>query len=194
MRSRRCRRAASRHAPRATAARDVGRRCLDLGVDRLDRGVEVGQQRVRLGRREAVDARRRRPRRLDRARRRRVRGDQLRSSCSRSRRPATAPPIACTRSISARAPATSSADLGGHDQRPLEEVGVLQEVGLVGQHLLDPQRPLLVPRPRQPERLVPRGQLDGAGAGVLGQRDRRASRARSAARCSPAGPRSGRGS
>ena len=54
--------------------------------------------------------------------------------------------------------------------RPLEEVVVLEQVALVGQHLLDPQRPLLVPRPRQAERLVPRGQLHGAGAGVLGQR------------------------
>ena len=36
-----------------------------------------------------------------------------------------------------------------HDLRALEEVGVLEQVGLVGQHLLDAQRPLLVPRARQ---------------------------------------------
>jgi hypothetical protein len=49
-----------------------------------------------------------------------------------------------------------------HDLRALEEVGVLEQVGLVGQHLLDAQRPLLVPRARQPERLVPGRQLDRA--------------------------------
>ena len=51
--------------------------------------------------------------------------------------------------------------------RAVEDVVVLEQVGLEGQHLLQPQRPLLVPRPRQAERLVPRRQLDGAGAGVL---------------------------
>jgi hypothetical protein len=48
---------------------------------------------------------------------------------------------------------------------------VLEQVGLEGEHLLQAQRPLLVPRPRQAERLVPGRQLHRAGAGVLGQRD-----------------------
>ena len=61
-------------------------------------------------------------------------------------------------------------DLGLDDDRPGEEVVVLEQVGLVGEHLLHAQAPLLVPRPRQAERLVPRRQLDRAGARVLGER------------------------
>ena len=57
-----------------------------------------------------------------------------------------------------------------HDLRALEDVGVLEQVGLVGEHLLDAQRPLLVPRPRQAERLVPGRQLDRARAGVAAER------------------------
>ena len=59
-----------------------------------------------------------------------------------------------------------------HHLRALEQVGVLEQVGLVGEHLLDPQRPLLVPRARQAERLVPGRELDRAGAGVAAERDR----------------------
>ena len=79
------------------------------------------------------------------------------------------------------------------DVAALEQVLVLQQVRLVGQHLLDPQRPLLVPRPRQAERLVPGRQLHGPGAGVLAEASPRASPARSAGRCSPAAPRSAPG-
>jgi hypothetical protein len=50
--------------------------------------------------------------------------------------------------------------------RPLEQVGVLQQVGLEGQHLLHAQRPLLVPRSGQAQRLVPRRQLERPGAGI----------------------------
>ena len=63
-------------------------------------------------------------------------------------------------------------DLGLHDVRAREDVVVVEQVGLVGQHLLHPQRPLLVPRPRQAQRLVPRRQLHRAGPGVLRQRHR----------------------
>ena len=42
------------------------------------------------------------------------------------------------------------------DAAPVENVLVLEQVGLEGQHLLHPQRPLLIPRRRQSERLVPR--------------------------------------
>ena len=52
------------------------------------------------------------------------------------------------------------------DVRPVEEVVVLEQVGLEGEHLLDAQRPLLVPRAGQAERLVPRRQLDRPGPGV----------------------------
>ena len=58
-----------------------------------------------------------------------------------------------------------------HDRGALEDVGVLEQVGLVGEHLLDAQRPLLVPRAGEAERLVPGGELDGAGAGVAAERD-----------------------
>ena len=57
-----------------------------------------------------------------------------------------------------------------HDLGALEDVGVLEQVGLEGEDLLDAQRPLLVPRPRQPERLVPRRQLDRPRAGVAAER------------------------
>ncbi len=59
-----------------------------------------------------------------------------------------------------------------HHLRALEDVGVLEDVGLVGQHLLDAQRPLLIPRARQPQRLVPRRQLDRPRAGVAADRHR----------------------
>ena len=74
------------------------------------------------------------------------------------------------RSISARAPSTSSATLALITDGALEDVVVLQQVGLESEHLLQPQRPLLVPRTREAERLVPRRQLQRAGAGVLRER------------------------
>ncbi len=57
-----------------------------------------------------------------------------------------------------------------HHRRALEDVGVLEQVGLVGEDLLDAQRPLLVPRARQAERLVPGRELDRARAGVAAER------------------------
>ncbi len=60
--------------------------------------------------------------------------------------------------------------LGLDDLGALEDVVVLEQVRLVGEHLLDAQRPLLVPRPRQAQRLVPRRELHGPGPGVLRQR------------------------
>ena len=61
--------------------------------------------------------------------------------------------------------------LGLDDVRALEDVVVLEQVGLEGQHLLHPQRPLLVPRAGQAEGLVPSRQLQGPGPCVLRQRD-----------------------
>ena len=60
-------------------------------------------------------------------------------------------------------------DQAVHHHRALEDVGVLEQVGLVGQHLLDPQAPLLVPGAGEAHRLVPGGQLDRAGAGVAAE-------------------------
>ncbi len=59
-----------------------------------------------------------------------------------------------------------------HHHRALEDVGVLEQVGLVGQHLLDPQAPLLVPGAGQAHRLVPGRQLDRPRAGVAAERHR----------------------
>ena len=53
----------------------------------------------------------------------------------------------------------------------VEEVVIFQQVGLIGEDLLHPQRPLLVEGAGQAKRLVPGGKLDGAGAGVLRQGD-----------------------
>ena len=61
-------------------------------------------------------------------------------------------------------------DLRLDDLRALEEVAVLEQVGLVREHLLHAQRPLLVPRAGQAERLVPARQLQRAGSRVLRQR------------------------
>ena len=63
-------------------------------------------------------------------------------------------------------------DLARNLRRTVENVAVLEEVGLKGEDLLEAERPLLVPRPRQAERLVPGGQLYGARACVFRQRHR----------------------
>ena len=52
-----------------------------------------------------------------------------------------------------------------------EQVVVLEEIGLEREHLLDAQRPLLVPGPGESERLVPRRQLHRARPGALRERD-----------------------
>jgi hypothetical protein len=136
---------------------------------------EVGGQRVGLGRGELVEPDDDVLPGLDPLTTQRVRGDQGRLHVA-GLDGHDAPPIACTRAISARAPVDELGHLGLDDDRAVEEVVVFQQVGLVGQHLLHAQRPLLVPGPRQAERLVPGRQLHGAGPGVLGQRDASISR------------------
>ena len=62
-----------------------------------------------------------------------------------------------------RPPSSSSTfarDLAG----AIEYVAEIEQVGLVGQNLLQPKRPLLIPGARQPHRLVPGRKLHGAGA------------------------------
>ena len=49
----------------------------------------------------------------------------------------------------------------------IKDVGIFQQVGFIGQDLLHPQRPLLIPRARQAQRLVPSGQLHGTRTGVF---------------------------
>ena len=53
--------------------------------------------------------------------------------------------------------------------RAIEDVVVLQQVGLERKHLLHAQRPLLIPRPRQAQRFVPRRQLHRTRTRALGQ-------------------------
>ena len=65
---------------------------------------------------------------------------------------------------------------GLDDVRPVEDVLVLEQVGLEREHLLVAQRPLLIPRPGQAQRLVPRRQLRRPGRGRRATASRRASR------------------
>ncbi len=77
-----------------------------------------------------------------------------------------APPSSSTRSSSADAASDELARLLFDDVRAVEDVAVLEQVGLERQHLLDAQRPLLVPGAGQAEGLVPRRQLDRPRPGV----------------------------
>ena len=60
-------------------------------------------------------------------------------------------------------------DLGGDFRRAVENIAIVQQVGLIGDDLLQAQRPLLVPWPGQSQGLVPGRQLDGPCPGVLRQ-------------------------
>ena len=59
-----------------------------------------------------------------------------------------------------------------NDNRPLEEIVVLEEITFEGENLLHPQRPLLIPRTRQAQCLVPRWQLDRTCPSILRERYR----------------------
>ena len=54
----------------------------------------------------------------------------------------------------------------------VEQVAEFQKIGLIGHDLLQPERPLLVERPRQAERLVPGGQLHRARPRAARKHDR----------------------
>ncbi len=53
-------------------------------------------------------------------------------------------------------------NLAVHGGVAVEEIVEFQKVGFIGEDLLHPERPLLVPGPRKPQSLVPCGQLHGA--------------------------------
>ncbi len=57
-------------------------------------------------------------------------------------------------------------------RRAGENIVELEQIGFVRHDLLQAQRPLLIPRPRQAERFVPGRQLHGAGARILAQHHR----------------------
>ena len=63
-------------------------------------------------------------------------------------------------------------DLLGDRRCAVENVAVLEQVGLIGEDLLHAKRPLLIPRARQAERFIPCRQLHRSRAGALGQRHR----------------------
>ena len=155
-------------ALRAPLAERVERLLLDGGVDDQDPALGVGRQRGRLGLLVAVDADQHLLAGLDAAEPLAVgvdqRGLHVRDGVDR------AAVLGDARHLLARA-LGELGDEALHHRRALEDVGVLEQVGLVGEHLLDAQRPLLVPRAREAERLVPGGELDRAGAGVAAERD-----------------------
>ncbi len=146
----------------------------DLGlvgrVDRHDRAVEVGRERVGLGRPVDVDADDLLLAALDPGAPGGVRGDQLGLEVAgldgRHGAAHLLDPVHLGERVG-----DQLVDLGLDDVRPGEDVLVLQQIALVGEYLLDAQRPLLVPGPGEPQGLVPGGQLHGAGAGVLGEGD-----------------------
>ncbi len=154
----------ARLAPGGEARDLVG---LDGGVDR-QRAALAGRERRGLGLDVSVDADDDRLARFDAGEPRGVRGDQLGLHVVDGGDRAAH--LVDLRQLGARG-LLQRLDLGLDHRRAVEEVAVFQQVRLVGQHLLQPQRPLLVPGPRQAQRLVPGGQLHGAGAGVLRQRD-----------------------
>ncbi len=76
------------------------------------------------------------------------------------------------RASSARAASFSSSTLASINCRTIEDVAIFEQVGLISDDLLHADRPLLIPRPRQAQRLVPGRKLNGASTGLLGQHDR----------------------
>ena len=114
-----------------------GRLLLDLRVDGLDRGVEVGGERVGLGGLEAVDADDDVLAALDpRAGARRARPPGP-TSCSRTRRRPPRRPARRPWPSPPGRPSTSSATFVLDDVAAGEQVVVLEQVGLERQHLLD---------------------------------------------------------
>ena len=60
---------------------------------------------------------------------------------------------------------------GFDDVGTLEEIGVFEQVGLVGEDLLGAERELLIPRAGQSQGLVPGGKLKRSRAGIPGEGD-----------------------
>ena len=142
------------------------RLALDLGVDGHDGTVDIGEQRVGLGGGEAVDPDDDVLSGLDAAAALGVRADQggLHVIDGLDRAAEGLHLVDLGLDLLAQ-----GSHLGLHHDGAGEQVVVLEQVGLEGQHLLQSQRPLLVPWAGQPQGLVPRRQLDGPGPGVLAQ-------------------------
>ena len=143
---------------------------LDFRRHRQDRAF-AGRQRRDFGRRELVDADHDLLAALDRLQPRGVGFHQPLLHVARFDRRDRAAHLVDAGQLLLRL-ALELIDLGGDLGRAVENVAVFQEIGLVGEDLLHAQRPLLVPRPRQAERLVPGRKLHRARARVLRQRHR----------------------
>ena len=172
---------ARRAAPRS-AALDLGRRCASRGARAAARSARGPPSRRPTGSTprpaasgdgspsvEAVHADDGALARLDLGHAARVRLDELPLHVARLDRGDRAALLLDARDLRPG----RGLDLGGlllDHHRALEDVAVLEHVGLVGEDLLDAQRPLLVPRARQAERLVPGGELQRAAARVARQR------------------------
>ena len=143
---------------------------LDRGIDAQDRCVEVLRERARLGGRVAVDADDHLVAGLDATATVGMGGHQgaLQVAALHGRDRAThlldPGHLLTGRRHDLR-------DLGLDHVRAVEDVLVLEQVGLQREHLLHAQAPLLVPRPRQSQRLVPCRQLHRTRPRPLRQRD-----------------------
>ncbi len=104
---------------------------------------------------------------------------------------ATAPPIASICASSACGGGLQLRHLGLDRGVAVEEVVVFQQVGLVGEDLLHPHRPLLVPGPGQARAPRSRPAAAPRGRGRVSTGSRPASRSGCGRRCSPAAARSG---
>ena len=155
-------------------ARPEGAQPLDLlalgrGVD-LEEGLPPGEQRGRLGLGEPIHTHHDLLAALDRLRARRLRLDQallhVRALDGRHH-PALAEHV-----LELQARGQLQLGRPGFDHaRAVEEILVFEQIGLVGEDLLDAQRPLLVPGAREAQRLVPGRELERAAAGVLREGD-----------------------
>lgn len=155
----------------APAADALDGQRLHGAVDRHDGAVQVGRERVLLGLLVAVDTDDLVLAGLDPRPPLGVRGDQLALQVpgldGRHGAAHLLDPVDLGQAVG-----DQGVDFGLDDVGSGEDVVVLQQVALEREDLLDAQRPLLVPGPGQTQRLVPGGQLHGAGAGVLGEGDR----------------------
>src|SRR6185295_14677755 len=137
-----------------------GLQALDLfGFDVMRDGQDrafAGRKRRDFGLDELVDADDDLLAALDQLQPPRVRLDELRLHVARLDRRDRAAHLVDTGKLLPRL-ALELFDPGGNLRGAVEDVAIFEQVGLVGEDLLHAQRPLLVERARQAERLVPGG-------------------------------------
>ena len=136
-------------------------------IDRHD-GAVAGAERARFGLGVAVDADDCQRAGFDRFRMRSIWAPT--SASFMKPIGGLAPPRASISASAARRRGFQFFGLGVDDMAAIKYVLEFEQIGLISEDLLQAQRPLLVPGPRQTHRLVPGGQLQGAAARPLGQR------------------------